>query len=93
MRAKDMMKQHDFVFDDTIQEEINYFRKKFISDTDVISFNLKNKTLEMFIESDSPFTPNTPLTITFEELQAINNQVEELGWNNENNRLISKDIK
>lgn len=79
MRAKDMMKQHDFVFDDTIQEEINYFRKKFISDTDVISFNLKNKTLEMFIESDSPFTPNKPLTITFEELQAINNQVEELG--------------
>ena len=47
----------------------------------------------MFIESDSPFTPNKPLTITFEELQAINNQVEELGWNNENNRLISKDIK
>ena len=30
MRAKDMMKQHDFVFDDTIQEEINYFRKKFL---------------------------------------------------------------
>lgn len=79
MKAKDMMKNYDFIFDDSIQDEINYFRKKFISDTDVVSFNLKNKTLEIFIESDSPFTPNKPLTITFEELQAISQQMKEIG--------------
>lgn len=79
MEAKDMMKQYGFNYDDSIQDEINYFRKKFISDTDVICFNLKNKTLEMFIESDSPFTPNKPLTITFDELQAINQQMKEIG--------------
>ncbi len=79
MKAKDMMKNYDFIFDDSIQDEINYFRKKFISDTDVVSFNLKNKTLEIFIESDSPFTPNKPLTITFEELQAITQQMKEIG--------------
>lgn len=79
MKAKDMMKKHDFIFDDSIQDEINYFRKTFISDTDVISFNLKNKTLEMFIENDSPFTPNKPLPITFGLFEAINQQMKEIG--------------
>ena len=79
MKAKDMMKNYDFIFDDSIQDEINYFRKKFISDTDVVSFNLKNKTLEIFIESDSQFTPNKPLKITFEELQPISQQMKEIG--------------
>lgn len=78
--AKKMFEELEFYFDDSIQDEINYFKKRFISDTSVISFNLKNKTLEIFIESDSPFVPNKPYSIDIDLLQAINKQVEELGW-------------
>lgn len=81
--AKEMFEKNNFVYDDSIEDEINYFRKRFISDTDIISFNLKRKTLEIYVESDSPFTPNKPLVINFKELQAINKQIEELGRNDE----------
>lgn len=33
------------------------------------------------------------IDLSLEELQAINKQVEELGWNNENNRYTEQDSK
>jgi len=36
------------------------------------------------------FNPSKPIEFTFEELQAINKQVEELGWNNETNKIDYK---
>lgn len=83
MTAKEMFKKLNFYYDDSIEDEINYFNKNFISDTNVISFNLINKTISCFVESDSPCTPNKPYYLSFYELQAINKQMEELGWNNE----------
>ena len=51
-----------FSLDDSIVDELNYFSKKNISDTNVISFNTKYKTFQALIESDSPFTPPLPYT-------------------------------
>lgn len=81
MTAKEMFEELGFSYDDSIVDEINYFYKKFISETNVISFDLKHKNVEAFIEYDSPFTPNKPYVLSFKELQAINKQCEELGWN------------
>lgn len=79
MEAKDMFEEIGFIYDDSIQDEINYFNKRFISDTNVISFNLKLKRVTAFVESDSPFTPNRPYTLNLKELQAINQQMKEIG--------------
>lgn len=80
MTAKEMFEELGYEFDDSLIDEINYFSKKFISDTFVINFNLREQTLECFIEYDSPFTPNRPYSLSIKELKAINKQVEELGW-------------
>ncbi len=84
MSAKEMFERLGFTYDDSLENEINYFNKRFISDTNVINFDLKFQKISTFVESDSPFTPNRPYTLRFAELQAINKQVEELGWNDEN---------
>lgn len=59
---------------------IKYTSKVFISDWHHILFDLKEKTFSSYATSDSPFTPNEPLELTVKELQAINKQIEELGW-------------
>ena len=45
-----------------------------------ITSDLKEKIFSSYATSDSPFTPNEPLELNVKELQAINKQVEELGW-------------
>ncbi len=80
MSAKEMFEELGFTFDDSLENEINYFNKRFISDTNVINFDLKFRRISAFIESDSPFTPNIPYTLSLKEIQAINKQIEELGW-------------
>ena len=62
------------------KEEINYYNKKFISETNVICLNLEHKTITSFIESDSPFTPNEPYKLSSEEIKAITLKCSELGW-------------
>jgi len=59
---------------------IRYVGKFFISDWYNILFDLERKTIYPNITSDSPFTPAEPLEINIDLLQAINKQVEELGW-------------
>ena len=45
-----------------------------------LEFNFDNKTINKTYGDD-----NSVSEITLKELQAINKQVEELGWNNDNN--------
>ena len=59
---------------------IKYVGKFFVSDWYIILFDLKKKTITPQVSSDSPFTPLEPLDLNIELLQAINKQVEELGW-------------
>ena len=70
----------DFELHDEIPHQINYFNKKFISETNIISFDKNTKTIECLVESDSPFTPDVPYPINMKELQAIYNKCKELGW-------------
>lgn len=63
-----------------VPHQINYFNKNFISETNIVSFDLDIKTIECLVESDSPFTPNVPYPINIQLLQAINQQCKELGW-------------
>lgn len=58
-----------------------YKFKNTISDTYIIEFDLLEKKIEIYLQSDSPFTPNYPYSINTQELKAINKQVKELGWN------------
>lgn len=60
---------------------IRYVNKQYVSDWNYIDFNLKEKTIYAHIMSDSPFTPDSPLELNLKEIQAINKQIEELGWN------------
>lgn len=78
MRAKEMFKKLGYENDEISEHCFGYGkklnnRKKYITFND--SGNFKWFTI---IETDR----NNP-TIDLEELQAINKQVEELGWNNE----------
>ncbi len=82
MTPRQMFEKLGFSYDDSIVNEINYFNKKFISDTNVISFNLEDKTVSSFIESDDPFTPNRPYELNLDELKSIILQIDELGWFN-----------
>lgn len=43
-----------------------------------LEFNFKNKTISKTYGDDNSVYP-----ITIDELQAINKQIDELGWNNE----------
>ena len=59
---------------------IKYVGKFFISDWHIVLFDLTVKTITPQVSSDSPFTTLEPLDLNVELLQAINKQVEELGW-------------
>ena len=80
MKAKEMFEKLGYKLKNEDEWEIRYSNKHFISDTEYIIFEKINKNVENFIVSDSPFTPNQPLTLNMKELQAINQQVRELGW-------------
>ena len=73
-------------------EELGY--KKYIESTNlieyidsigkIIRFNKSSKSIEKFIDTfDYDNCHYTYGYLSLEELQAINKQVEELGWNNE----------
>ena len=57
-----------------------------------VRFNIKEKSVSIFYNPDEDVY-SQEIVMSLELFKAINKQVEELGWNNENNRLISKDIK
>lgn len=79
MSAKEMFEKLGFRVNYK-DDEILCDKKRFISDTDIIYINPKDKKIKALTISDSPFTPSVPYELSFDELQAINKQVEELGW-------------
>ena len=81
MSAKEMFEKLGYEIDEQNNKEILYKMKWEISTTYYVSFDLEHKWLECFITSDSPFEPSKSYTIDIDLLQAINKQVEELGWN------------
>ena len=80
MSAKELFERLGYEYVINAANVIKYKTKHFISDTDYIMFDLDSKQIDCYTLSDSPFTPSTDLPISLEELQAINKQVEELGW-------------
>lgn len=84
MKAKEMFEELWYELEDNNEFEIRYFNKCFISDTKYIIFDKANKVVNNFIVSDSPFEPARDLPLNTNLLKAINKQIEELGWNEEN---------
>lgn len=81
MKAKDMFEKLGYKYYET-KNKIECTKKYFISEINFIIFDKQHKNFVNFTSSDSPFTPDAPYTLNIKELQAINKQVEELGWNN-----------
>ncbi|MDY2804539.1 MAG: hypothetical protein SOT91_04160 [Bacilli bacterium] len=82
MTAKEMFEKLGYKQEKS-KNTICYSIKFVITEICYIEFNLVDKTINSCRISDSPFSPSRDAEISFEELQAINKQVEELGWNKE----------
>ena len=83
MTAKEMFEELDYLqSSEDFEEELVYNQN--LSHTDsyyrYISFDKVNKTIEFDDNATEPFY------LSYEELKAINKQIEELGWNNEQRR-------
>ena len=78
-----MFEKLGYTIDEINSKEILYKMKWEISSTYWVSFDLLNKSVECFVNSDSPFNPSESFAIDMNLLQAINKQISELGWNNE----------
>lgn len=76
MNAKEMFEKLGYKQEKS-EDTIWYSIKFVITEICYIEFNLVDKTISSYRISDSPFSPSK------KELQAINKQVEELGWNKE----------
>ena len=81
MTAKEMFEKLGYEIDEENDLEILYKMKWEISSTYWVAFDKTKKTFSGFRTSDSPFSPTEAFKITVDELNAINKQIEELGWN------------
>lgn len=82
MTAREMFEELGYTFNqDNVNPQITYKIKYFVSDTTYIYFNLQNKEVTKYTDSDSPFEAPKVEEITFNEFKAIQKQIEELGWN------------
>lgn len=79
MSAKEMFEKLGYMYQEG-NNKIECTKKYFISETNFIIFDKQKKNFTNFVSSDSPFTLDEPYILNIEELQAINKQVEELGW-------------
>ena len=62
-------------------EDTIWYSIKFVTtEMCYIEFNLADKTISSYRISESPFSQSREAEINVGELQAINKQVEELGW-------------
>ena len=80
MSAREMFEKLGYELNEQNSNKILYKMKWEISTSYYIGFDIGNKLIEAFITSDSPFTTSEPIDIDIDLLQAINKQVEELGW-------------
>lgn len=80
MSAKEMFEK--LGYEETLNNEytLSYTAKFFISDKHRIEFFKNTNQFICHCYSDSPFEPVKPFEVDMEELQAINQQVKELGW-------------
>lgn len=78
--AKEMFEELGYFKHENEEAAILYSTKHFISDTTYIEFYKEDKSFSKYTNSDSPFESSKVEYITFEELKAINKQIEELGW-------------
>ena len=79
MEAKEMFEKLGYEYKKD-NDYIKYTLKKYISNSYNILFYLDEKLICCYISNDSPFSPDEPYEIGINELQAINKQIEELGW-------------
>ena len=75
MSAKDMFEK--LGYGDYFNNGLRITYSNFDKECKMIEFDLKKKQLMLADDSEEVFE------LSFEELQAINKQCEELGWNNE----------
>ena len=80
MTAKEMFEKLGYEIDEQNDNEILYKMKWEITTTYWVGFYIECKDISIFETSDSPFEPSKPFNIDMDLLQAINKQVEELGW-------------
>lgn len=80
MKAKEMFEKLGYEIDEKNDKEILYKMKWEISTSYWVSFDLTLKSVMCLVTSDSPFEPSQPCRVELDLLQAINKQVEELGW-------------
>ena len=81
MTAKEMFEKLGYEIDEQNNNEILYKMKWEMTTTYWVGFDIECKDISIFETSDSPFEPSKPFNIDMDLLQAINIQVEELGWN------------
>lgn len=76
-----MFEKLGYEIDEQNNNEILYKMKWEMTTTYWVGFDIECKDISIFETSDSPFEPSKPFNIDMDLLQAINIQVEELGWN------------
>ena len=77
--AKEMFEELEYVRTTRSEKNIVYtYRTILMGDFNII-FDLEDETIEFWIDKTNPFQ-DEPFQINVKELQAINKQVEELGW-------------
>lgn len=82
MKAKEQFKELGYIFSYNQDKTVMQYEKKerqWREEGQInINFDLEEKTIEKHYLNSAISVP-----ITLEELQAINKQIEELGWHNE----------
>ena len=78
MSAKEMFEKLGYIENNDREDCLRYTIKGFIGQIVEIRFYLDTKRF-----AKQGYDDDIAYLITLEELQAINKQVEELGWNNE----------
>lgn len=81
LSAKEMFERLGYGIDEENDLEKLYKMKWEITSSYFVDFDKTKKTVECFTTSDSPFTPYAPFKMDMYLLQAINQEIEELGWN------------
>lgn len=81
MKAKEMFEKIGFQFEEQTDTYIVYGNRGNTEDC-FVGFELNGKYFQCFYNNKYDNGSSLPLETTMELLQAINKQVEELGWNN-----------
>ena len=82
MTAKEMFEELGYEIKEKTSRYLRYLKKDSEYGSGAyIEFDLVNKKIRLYTKT--PNYNNNPRYADFNEFQAINKQIEELGWNNE----------